>query len=152
MKPGDVIFVEPESFLGKLISLFDGRFAHVAIAVSENEILESNYFSDTLIVPLRYKKYEIVPLSLTEEQRQLIPIIAQSLVGKRYDYFQILWLFLKQLLGLRGLKNIFNSPKRLICSETVVVVLNSVGYLPEYKDFSDITPNELYEYLKKREG
>lgn len=152
MRPGDVVFVEPDSLIGKIISLFDGRFAHVAIAVSENEILESNYFSDTLITPMRYKKYEIVPLTLTEEQRQLVPFVAQSLVGRRYDYFQIFWLFLKQILGLRGLKNIFNSPKRLICSETVVVVLNSIGYLPDYKELSDITPNELYKYLKEREG
>src|SRR5690606_960018 len=152
MRPGDVVFVEPDSLIGKIISLFDVSFSHVAIAVSINEILEFNYFFYTLINQLRYNKYEIVSLTLIEEQRQLVPFVFQSLVGRRYDYFQIFWLFLYQILGLRGLKNIFNSPKRLICSETVVVVLNSIGYLPDYKELSDITPNELYKYLKEREG
>src|SRR5690606_10560804 len=105
MRPGDVVFVEPDCLIGKIISLFDGRFSHVAIAVSENEILEGNYFADTLIATMRYKKYDLVPLTLTEEQRQSIPVLALSLVARRYDYFLIFWLFFTQILRLRGVKN-----------------------------------------------
>ena len=152
MKPGDVVFVEPETFIGKIISWFDGRFAHVAIAVSDSEVLEANYFIDAKIRPLNYKKIEVVSLNLTDEQREKIPLVARSLVGRRYDYLQLLWLFIKQLLGLRGLKNIFNTPSMLICSELVVVVLKEIGYISDYEDLSDITPNELYRYLKEREG
>ena len=152
MRPGDVVFVEPETLIGRIISWFDGRFAHVAIAVSESEILETNYFINTKIRPLKYKKIEIMPLNLTDEQRKRVPTIAKSLVGRRYDYFQLFWLFIKQLLGLRGLKNIFNTPSMLICSELVVVVLKEIGYIPNYEILSDVAPNELYRYLKQREG
>lgn len=138
MKAGDVIFVRGTSVISKIVRLFDrGQFSHVAIAVSDSEVIETNWNMRSKIVPFHYKDYEVVSLNLSDSQRTHIKNIASQYQGKLYDYLQVIsFLFWGRL----------NNPRHLICSELVFNLLYDVGYLTD-ESLRDCTPNELYETL-----
>lgn len=148
MKCGDIIFVYGETpIISPLIRLFDrGKFSHVCICVSEdNYILEADIFIKSQIVPMRYKKYEIVRLNLTQEQIKKIPDIASKLEGIQYDYLLVFWYFLKSIFNL---KKPWKSPRREICSELVDLVLYDIGAISEEEYLSAESPNMMYERMK----
>lgn len=150
MRAGDIVFVRGNSPLSKLVQLFDkGEFSHVAIAVSETHILEADWYMRTRIREMKYTDVEIVDLGLTESERDDVVHAGIQLIGRWYDYPQILWYVLKRFFSLDG-RNKFNSPSNLICSEVIYYILANIGKLDCAMglDF-DVTPNELYEHLKK---
>lgn len=140
MKAGDIVFVRGTSLISRIVRFFDrGQFSHVAIAVSDNEVLESNWNMKSKIVEFHYDDYEIVTLDLTYVQIQSVPAIARQLEGRWYDYLQVLsYVFDGRL----------NNPRHLICSEVVYNVLSKVGYMND-PSLRDIKPNELYSILKE---
>ncbi|HET6872157.1 MAG TPA: hypothetical protein VFH42_04130 [Sporolactobacillaceae bacterium] len=151
MRAGDVIFERGSGFLADTIRYFDdGPYSHVAIAVSDTEILEAQFGVRSRIVPLYFYDYEIIDCGFTDAQRERIKENANRLVGKKYDYLQIAWYVLRKWLGLKG-HNFLNNPAMLICSECVFDdlelshVLGHTLYIN-----SDVTPNELFNYLSKR--
>jgi hypothetical protein len=147
MKCGDIIFVRGKGILPSLIKHFDhGEFSHCCIALSENVILEAQYNTKSIITPFTYDDYEIVSLELTEEQRRKVLELGVDLVGHNYDYLEIWSIFLREVWN-KKLK-INNSPKNYICSELVEVLLSEVGVIPQDKNLRDMTPNELFTYLK----
>lgn len=140
MRSGDVIFVRGTSLISRLILFFDkGNFSHVAIAVSDNEVIETNWNMKSKIVKFHYTDYEVVLTSLTGVQRKYIPIVARGYEGRLYDYIQVIGLIFRSRL---------NSPRQLICSELVYNILTEVGYLNN-ESLKDVTPNELYIVLTK---
>lgn len=140
MKAGDLIFVKGDSIISKAIRLFDkGRFSHVAIAVSDTHVLETNWNMKSRIVECSYTDFEVVSLPLTEDQRIRIVVEAKLLEGVPYDYIQILFLMFSSRL---------NNPRHFICSELVYTVLKNVGYQID-NSLRDSTPNELYGALTK---
>jgi Permuted papain-like amidase enzyme, YaeF/YiiX, C92 family len=141
MKAGDVIFVRGTSIISRLVRFFDkGKFSHVAIAISETEVIETNWNMRSKIVKFHYEDYEIVSLNLTDSQRDRIPAIASRLEGKLYDYLQVIGYIFKSRL---------NNPRHLICSELVYNILSEVGY--NHDELTrDITPNELYAILNRQ--
>lgn len=140
MKAGDLVFVRGTSLISKIVRFFDkGKFSHVAMAVNENEVIESNWNMKSRIVKFHYTDYELVTLNLTDIQRQRIPAIASKLEGRWYDYIQVIaYIFNSRL----------NNPRHLICSELVYNILSEVGYIND-ESLRDITPNELYERLNR---
>ncbi|MEH7209917.1 YiiX/YebB-like N1pC/P60 family cysteine hydrolase [Priestia megaterium] len=158
MKSGDIVFVQGRGILARLIRFFDkGTFSHCAIAVSDNKIIEAQYFAKVRIDPFdptEYNYYEIIDLGLTKEQRNRIVGSSLKRLGKRYDYGQIVWYVLKDVFHLKG-DNRFNNPNNLICSELAYIVLEESGVmhmLGEPRDGTfrgiDLTPNQLYDLLK----
>lgn len=149
MKAGDIIFVRGNSPLSKIVRFFDkGRFSHVAIAVSETHVLEANWNMRTRIREMKYEDYEIVDLHLDEEERDQIVHEGIQMIGRWYDYSQIIWYVFAKLFTLKG-RNKLNNPKNLICSELVFYLLFIVGRLESNKNLNaDITPNQLYKNLK----
>jgi Permuted papain-like amidase enzyme, YaeF/YiiX, C92 family len=142
MKPGDIVFVRSNTLLSKIIRFFDrGAFSHVAIAVSDKQVIEANWYMRTRIVDFHYTDYEIVSLPLTVRQRRVLPIYAARYVGQWYDYLQIVALLFNSRL---------NNPKHLICSELVFNVLYDIRYLKD-ESLRDCTPNELYNILNRKE-
>lgn len=140
MRAGDVVFVRGNSIISKLIRLFDkGRFSHVAIAVSDTHVIETNWNMKSRIVEFKYKDFELVRLPLTEDQRIRVAVEAKMLEGVPYDYIQILFLMFSSRL---------NNPRHFICSELVYTVLRNVGYLND-TSLRDSTPNELYKALAR---
>lgn len=155
MKAGDLIFVRGKGPVSSVIRWFDGgrEFTHVAMAVSSNFIIESQYLVNTRIVPLKatYDDYEIVPLHLSPKQRQDVIGEAHTLIGSHYDYSLIFWLAIKRLFNLKK-GSPWNNAKRLICSELISRVLYNVGYIDDFELLHELTPNQLYDmiqYLEK---
>jgi hypothetical protein len=148
MKAGDIIFVRGKSPLSNLVKFFDkGEFSHVAIAISSTHVLEADWYIRTRVREMNYEDVEVVDLGLTEEERDLIVHAGIQLIGKWYDYKQILWYVLKRFFSLKG-KNKFNSPNNLICSEVIFYILAELGMVDCVTglDF-DVTPNQLYKYM-----
>lgn len=153
MKAGNIVFVEGTGFISRLIKFFDkGKFSHVALAISHDCIIEAEYMTDVVIrdIPM-YKHYTVIDLGLTSEQIDKIPDAALKMLGKSYDYWQILGYVLKDLFSLKG-KNRLNNPKNLICSELVYTILYETGILKDLginsKEGFDLTPNQLYDLVK----
>jgi hypothetical protein len=141
MKAGDIIFVRGNSLLSRIIRFFDkGEFSHVAIAVSETEVLEAQYFTKSRITPFYFTDYEIVDLGLSDAERKKVDELGPVLVGRWYDYIQVIsYLF----------KHPFNNPNHLICSELVAIILSEIDRA-EYSEVINLTPNELYRYLRRK--
>jgi hypothetical protein len=148
MKSGDIVFVRGNSLISWLIKLFDhGQFSHVAIAVSDNEVLEAEYNTKTRITSFYFTDYEIVDLGLSDEQRKRVEEIASKLIGYDYDFLEIVTIFIRNVFDRKF--KIYNSPKNYICSELVEIVLSDIGVIPKDKDLRNITPNELRKYLNE---
>jgi hypothetical protein len=148
MKSGDIVFVRGNSLISWLIKLFDhGQFSHVAIAVSDNEVLEAEYNTKTRITPFYFTDYEIVDLGLSTEQMKRVEELAPKLVGYKYDFMEIISIFVRNVFDKKF--RIWNSPQAYICSELVEFVLSDIGVIPKDKDLRNITPNELRKYLNE---
>lgn len=153
MKIGDVIFVYDNSLLSKLIRFFDhnGKFSHCCICVSDNnDILEAQYSTRSQIIPFPYQEYEIIDLGLSDSQKEKIQKLAPKLVGYSYNFLEIISIFIKNVFDKKF--KIFHTPKQLICSELVEILLQDINAIPSEISLRDKTPNELYEYLKSLQG
>lgn len=147
MKAGDVIFIWDDSLLSKLIRYFDGKgkFSHCVIMVSDTEVLEAQYSTKSHIIPFSYDNYEIVDLGLSDTQRKRVQELSHTLTGHRYDFIQIISYLIRDIF--RKFR-IINNPKNYICSEIVEILLQEVGVIQNDKNLRDMSPNELYKYLK----
>lgn len=150
VKAGDIVFVRNRGLISSLIRFFDkGHFSHVCVAVSDSEIVEAQYYTTVRKTEMKYSDYEIVRLNLSEDEINKMVILTEKLIGEWYDYPQILYYIVQKLFGLKG-KNVLNSPNNLICSELIFVLLNSIGKLDGINKIdADVTPNELYKFLKQ---
>ncbi len=157
MRCGDIVFVAGKGFISDAIRFFDkGNFSHCGLAVSANGMLEAEYSHRVNVVPFNpsnYIRHEVIDLGLTELQRNRVREEASKLIGKKYDFTQIVWYVLKDLFNLKG-NNRFNNPNNLICSELVYIVLEQSGILNDLgidtEDIRgvDLTPNQLYDLVK----
>ncbi|HHB2481335.1 TPA: YiiX/YebB-like N1pC/P60 family cysteine hydrolase [Bacillus cereus] len=156
MKQGDIVFLQGKSIISKAVRFFDkGKFSHVAIAMSGTHILEADFDTRVSVVPLDRSEFnivEVIDLGLNKDERSRVVDIGRKLVGKRYDYMQIVWYIISKIFRLKG-KNRFNNPNNFICSELVFTVLEEADILEEMciKGGSrgvDMTPNQLYDFIK----
>jgi hypothetical protein len=150
IQTGDIIFVRGNSIISKIIRFFDtGRFSHVCIAVSNTHILEAQYLNRVEIKPFYYgkKEIEIVDLGLNEDQKLKVISVGLSLTGTWYDYTQLFYYVFKKIFKLEG-RNFLNNPNNLICSELINQILIKNGYIEKHEQVEDLTPNQLYNFLK----
>ena len=131
----------------------NGKFSHVAIAVSSKHILQAEYSSkvsvvrfDTLMNEGKIKEYEVIDLKLDTLQREDLYRASMTHIGKSYDYLQILSFLLNKLFGFK----LINKRDRFICSELVISSMDRADLLDGYDidTLIDMTPNELYEFIK----
>ncbi|MFC7392149.1 hypothetical protein [Scopulibacillus cellulosilyticus] len=149
---GDLIFVRGHGPISRLIEYFDGKFSHVAIALSSHVILESQMFVNVRVAQMDFDDYEVINLGLTDRQRDIIVHKGIDMVGKHYDYAQVIWQGVMDIFHLRG-RNLLNSPNKLICSEILINLLLAIHWFRDPKDIKNIkdkTPNELYRLIKKQ--
>lgn len=137
MKIGTVYFVIGDSFISKLIQRVDGKFSHVAIAISETEVIETNWNIHSKVKVPDYRNCIAIDLNLSAEQQLKLIQNYQKYLGRPYDFFQIIGLFFKLNL---------NNKRKLICSELVYNLLVDCGYLKN-EGLSNISPNGLYNLL-----
>ena len=157
LNKGDIVFVKGKSIISKTIMAFDkGKFSHCGIAISDTTMIEAEYSHRTGAVifdPSNYSDYEVIDLGLDATQRESVKREALALIGKRYDFGQILWYVIGDLFNIKG-KNRFNNPNNLICSELVYIVLHNskvlddLGIKESFDKGVDLTPNQLYDLLK----
>lgn len=157
LKRGDIVFVQGKGIISKIIRLFDrGTYSHCAVAVSDSRVIEADVDTKVAIRPFNKDKYnevEVIDLGLSLKQRREVYETAMSMIGTRYDYFQLLWYVLRRIFKLKG-KNRLNNPKYVICSELVFLVLDRIGALDDLGiketiyNGVDLTPNELYDLVK----
>jgi hypothetical protein len=148
MKPGDIVFVNGRTPISWLIRVIDGGpYSHVAVAVSDTHIIEAKYLTKVRISYMDYEDIEIIDLGLNDKQRDQIVHSSIRLVGRWYDYLQIVWYFFDKLFKLDS-KGIWNSKNNLICSELVDYLLYEIGYISNDIFLGDVTPSELYNFLK----
>jgi hypothetical protein len=158
MQRGDIIFVQGKGFIPSVIRFFDeGRFSHVCIALSNDEIIEAQI--NDIVRPKQFDKsiynyIEVIDLGLTVTQRYDIYKACLNLIGRKYDYLQDFWYVLRKIFHLNGV-NFLNNKNYLICSEFVFIVLKVAGIWDELgveiKDSErgiDLTPNQLYDLVK----
>lgn len=148
MQCGDIVFVKGKGIISWLIRFFDhGKWSHCAIVVNDkDDILEAQYPMKSQIVPFYFTDYEIVNLKISEEQRQRVQELAPSLEGHSYDYIQILSYLIKDTIDKKF--KIINSPTNYVCSELVEIILQDINAIPKDKKLRDLSPNELFRYLK----
>lgn len=148
MQTGDVVFVRDKGLLNDLITSVDkGQFDHVALFVSETEIIEANYDIKVEIDKFSYPNYEIISLNLNEEQQAKVLELSKKYIGKKYDFMEILDIFLRKEFNLTFLEKL-NNESEVICSELVADILEGIGILEKGAEL--LAPNELYTLLKSK--
>ena len=147
MQAGDLVFVRGRSLISRLVLYFDkGEWSHVAIAISDKEVIEAQYLSKVGIASLdKYDDYEVIPMNLTPWEQSKLLSIAKTLEGSWYDYRQVFYYVFRNIFKLNK-EPMWNNPNALICSELVYVLYRSIDRI--YGD-DYITPNELYELFRK---
>ena len=148
IEPGDIIFYRPTNLIGWTISkLTRSEYSHVALAIDAYNIIEADKFIKSRVSNLYYvdKINSVYRLNgVTEDQRHMIVNNALTMVGMRYDYKQILGLFMR--LSFHKELSTFNTANKYICSEIVdnSFVMSDVPR-KDMRNLGDISPQELFE-------
>lgn len=159
---GDVVFFKKSnSLISKTIAkITKSEYTHVGLIIEEYrdghlKIIESNRFVNTreVEVELDEELHVIYEIEKTEEQKDRIIKYAKSSLGMKYDYFQILGLFLSLIFNRRE-RALFNSSNKLICSELIDLSYYKAG-IKRNTDLKlgNITPQELlivYDFKEKK--
>jgi len=164
---GDVIFFRKnnKSIISRLIAkITKSEFTHVGLIIGYDEntnmikIIESNRFVNTRVNTIELNKCRHTIYTTkeekTEEQIYTIMKLAYEYVGVKYDYLQVIGLFLS-LLFKKKRKPWFNSKNKLICSELIDIIYHKVGIKRNSLcNLGNITPKELLEVydLEIKEG
>lgn len=146
MKRGDILFIRGNSFISKIINSIDGPYSHIAIALSEDTILEAQRFTESRIIKNYHVDYDVYQLDLTESQLDGIVDASLVLIGHDYDYTQIVATLFNNLFKIARR----NNRSKYICSEIIVELLHRIGYidLKQRETIIHYTPNELNKFLQ----
>lgn len=153
MKAGDLVFFRNKGIIPALIrKVTNGYYNHVAIALSENLLLESEYNSNTVIRNISFyhvkeSEIRVVETNATEEQvAKLYKITDEYYSTKFYDLKLIVKMFIKNVLHI-PFKTV--SRDKVVCSELAGMVMLDTGMDDNY-DIMMLDPQELYEYAIKK--
>jgi uncharacterized protein YycO len=151
MQTGDIIFVGGNDLIDEIIRFFDhGDYNHVAMFVSDTEILEAQYNTKVHVVDNFYDgpdyKTIVIPMNLDDEQKGKLEKLKDQYIGEGYDYGDIFIKFLRLEFGINLER--FENPNEQICSELVGRLLVGLGLADE--SVVDMAPNELFRYLKNK--
>ncbi|UUV46975.1 permuted papain-like amidase [Bacillus phage vB_BanS-Thrax5] len=155
-----VFFKQTNSFISKLIAkVTKSEFTHVGLIVGHDEstgvltIIESNRFIRTRVARLQLDERHVIYTTGNQPQEVVDKIVkfAYKNLGKRYDYLQLLGLFIS--LSFERKRNIyFNSKNKLICSELVDLAYYTSGVKRKTnQNLGNITPQELFEVYDLKE-
>lgn len=155
-----VFFKQTNSFISRLIAkVTKSEFTHVGLIVGHDEttgvltIIESNRFIRTRVARLQLNERHVI-YTIGEQPQEVVDKIvkfAYKNLGKRYDYLQLLGLFIS--LSCERQRNIyFNSKNKLICSELVDLAYYTSGVKRKTNEnLGNITPQELFEVYDLKE-
>ncbi len=128
-----------------------GQYCHVGIVINPKKLViaealnqgftvwEANGYIDRLIIDGKVHVYRVDGLSVKEVNKVIKEIL--SLEGSKYDYKDILDIF---LTWLTGYKFKFGNALNIICSEGVALGFSVIRkYFDIEKDEDDITPVDI---------
>jgi uncharacterized protein YycO len=153
VKAGDLIFYRSTSWIGDIVCyITQSEFSHVALAVDSKHVIEANRFIKTRKVPLEETATNIVvmrPTLMTEEQSIAVVKLAETLLGRPYDYKNSLWWGVRliyKLITQADLPSLYNDLNSLYCSELIDHVYTETGVdLVIDREVCDVTPENLYK-------
>jgi hypothetical protein len=146
MRPGDVALERGHTLVGFLIRLGTrSRVNHAKLVVSEDgRCLSAN--ADGADYEYVKPSDIIVSAPLTDDQRAMIPAIADHLAGTPYGYLDCAALGLAQLgITLPSVKRRLARPDRLFCSQLVDYAWQLVGFhaFNDLRPPQDVSPGDL---------
>lgn len=123
IKTGDIIFVKDNSLLAKIIMyITKSQYVHCGIVYDVNQygvwIAEINYSYSFSIRKMEYTNYEVYRCREPINEIKIKETI-RDMVGLKYDFRDIF----RIVFGLP----MKYTPKRVICSESVMYVYESLG-------------------------
>lgn len=142
LEPGDVIFTSDKTFTSFLIKNRQGDFAysHVCMAGEDGVIYTTGASGAPLFRfgkvdaerYLRGKRYKIKRYTgLTDTQKLMLVVAAESLVGKFYNFLGFFWLnllsFRGEVVSKLGHKPKFNFKFSVFCTQAVAFCYFKAG-------------------------
>jgi uncharacterized protein YycO len=148
---GDIIVIQSQTWIGRLIRWITQSWAsHVAVFVGDGLLFEARPSRAGYVSIMRYATlsyfWRVYRLKTTQEKKdQFVKCLVRK-EGRKYDFLQIIYLFILSLLGLRRLVSIKTSHNRSICSEVIFEALNEAGI--EWKDWkqSNLVPGDFEKW------
>jgi hypothetical protein len=156
---GDVIFFKKNSsFISRMIAkVTNSEYTHVGLIVAFDEstnvakIIESDRFVNTREREITLGNSKYVVYTTGEKPKEQVDGIlkfAYRNIGAKYDYLQILGLFLSLLFKR---ERYFNSSNKLICSELIDLAYYTAGVKRlTTSNLGNIVPQELLEVYEFR--
>lgn len=146
---GDLIAFYPKKWYQRIIAYFDGKYCHIAIALSEKLFLSQGFLGLTIesLEELKYKdsRYDIFEIDISDKEKdQLVKFLLSLMPVARYDFLGILRFLFRWFL---------NIPQRFFCSEIIAFGLFYIGLLPENLHLSPlqlVNQDFIHEKTRKR--
>jgi len=154
-----VFFKDNNSIVSRIIAnVTRSKWTHVGLIVGYDKltnvatIIESNRFITTRITTTEINESHVVfSTAMTEEVKQRVVEYAFKQIGTKYDYLQILGLFISLVFKGDRLA-FFNSSNKLICSELIDLSFYKAGVKRKNDDnIGNVTPSELLEVYELKE-
>ena len=158
-KTGDLLLVKNYSFIGNMIrKILDSEYNHVGLFVTDDEVIEATfkgvYKTDiSKFEELRDKnklEFNIYRFrEITETQLILMIDYALGNVGMKYDFWQLITLYLFFLLHINRKIEPIDVCNAWICSELIGESAEHAGIRFQGNvDSDNITPKDIYTSLK----
>lgn len=154
-----MFFKNDNSIISRIIAnVTKSKWTHVGLIVDYDEstgmatIIESNRFITTRVTTTEIDTTHVVfSTAMTEEVKQRVVEYAFKQLGTKYDYLQILGLFISLVFKGDRLA-LFNSSNKLICSELIDISYYKAGVVRKNDDnIGNVTPSELLEVYELKE-
>jgi hypothetical protein len=147
VKAGDLIFVAETGFIPDLIRDFDhGPFDHVAIVVSDTQIIEAQYGHKVGLKDFHYDEdeYAIISLDLTDEEIARVPEFDKKYEGEDYNFEEIISIVIRLLFGLEHF-DLLDDKDEVICSQLAAYFAQNFGKAEKGTEL--LAPNQLFNYF-----
>lgn len=146
---GDLIAFYPQRWYQRIIAYFDGKYCHIAIALSEKLFLSQGFLGLTIesLDEEKYEnlRYDIFGIDISDEKKEeLIKFLLSLMPIVKYDFLGILRFLFRWFL---------NIPQRFFCSEIIAFGLYYIGLLPETLYLSPlqlVNQDFIYEKTKNK--
>jgi hypothetical protein len=147
IQTGDIILVRGNMpIVSSLVRWFtNSEYTHVAMAVSDELVIEIDINKDLAIRPLTYDNYDVFRykkgLSVSQQASLQYYATQVAKTSKGYDWLRILQFACEKLFRT---KKTFNEVHRFVCSEIVDNLYDhiNIDLVPERED-GNVTPGQL---------
>ena len=145
MQAGNILLVRGSGLISWIIKVVThSEYSHVALVISETEIIEIDSFKRVSIRKNPYSNYDLIHvLDIPDRKRDKVVAFAKAQLGKQYDYAQLLEILFEMVFHTRLY---LNSKNKLICSELIDLAFMSqrINLVPG-KRRGCVTPEDIAE-------